>query len=428
MDFEAFATEELTALAKKLSDAVDARVNAATAALADSLRAEADAEIASARTQAELEVARTREDAEAEVARARVESEAEMARIRDEAATEAARIRAEAESEIVSLKTAGDRETARIASEGSAYSAAIEKLRTTQTQVEAENERLAAENAALIWERQELRDSAQTSPCGTLIARLATVFEGVASATTVKDVLTAAATGLDGDFARVAVFTVHDNRLVLTHRRGFDIDSGIEKVVVALGVESFLSDAIQADEVRVLHRDALSGPAPFGGSPALIVTASIAVRGETLGIIYADDSGQTLDAVAGQESVKLAGLLRGHAALKLERLTIELKATAELRAYAQMLIDEVEYIYDADTTSGKPDAERVGRLDDNLRCARQIYRQRVTLEGPATATLLDDIILHILDRKADTAFGRELGAVLVRGAAPDQRQRAAQAS
>jgi hypothetical protein len=77
-----------------------------------------------------------------------------------------------------------------------------------------------------------------------------------------------------------------------------------------------------------------------------------------------------------------------------------------------MLLDEVEYVYAADANAGKPDADRQARLQENLRCARQIYQQRVTVEGPAAAALLDDHIADTITTKASTPYGRDLARAL----------------
>jgi hypothetical protein len=76
-----------------------------------------------------------------------------------------------------------------------------------------------------------------------------------------------------------------------------------------------------------------------------------------------------------------------------------------------MLLDEVEYVYRSDVSAKKSDGERIDRLKENLRCARQIYQQRVTVEGPATASLLEEVITSAIATRAATAFGRDLAAV-----------------
>jgi hypothetical protein len=98
--------------------------------------------------------------------------------------------------------------------------------------------------------------------------------------------------------------------------------------------------------------------------------------------------------------------------LRLERLTLELKALAELRSYAKMLLDEVEYVYSADVKAAKPDSERMDRLEQNVRCACEIYQQRVSADGPAAAALLGEEISAASAQQ--THFARELAIVAAR--------------
>jgi hypothetical protein len=298
------------------------------------------------------------------------------------------------------------------------FEATIRRLRDDQTQLVAENERLDAENAALSWERHELVAAAQASHRSVLIERLLGVFARVAAAATVDAVMIAAADGLADDLPRVALLMVRDDRLELRYRQGFGEDSGIEKVALPRGVESFLSRTAQAQGVQSISGGLDSGSAPFGGTPTLVVAAPIVVHGETLAVIYADDSGKPGNAPSGDDSIKLAELLRAHAVLRLERLTIELKAVAELRAYAQMLLDEVEYVYNGDAAATMSPADRQDRLQENVRCARQIFQQRTTFEGPAAAGLLDEALARTVDQKSNTPFGRDLAHAIPGAAAP----------
>jgi hypothetical protein len=245
------------------------------------------------------------------------------------------------------------------------FDTTIDRLRHDQSELVNENERLTAENAALSWEKDQMIEAAKTASRGPLIDRLEDVFERIGSSTTVDAALLAAASGLVGDFTRVAVFA-GDRRLA------------------QLGADT----------------------PPIDPAAAAVAAFPIVVRGETLATIVAAEETR-----AGGEGARLAGVLRRHVVLALERLTIELKAVGELRAYAQMLLDEVEYVFNADTTASLNGSERRERLSENLRCARQIYGQRVTLEGPAAASVLDEVLSRMLDAKAETAFGRELAEV-----------------
>ena len=245
------------------------------------------------------------------------------------------------------------------------FEATIERMRHDQAQMTGENERLTAENAALSWEKEQVVESAKADARGPLIARLSDVFDRITASRTFDEAVVAAGHGLIGDFRRVAVF-VGDRR------------------IAQLGTEIPAIDPLSAS--------ALAFP--------------IDVRGETLATLYVEDPVKTND-----EGARLADVIRRHTTLALERLTIELKTVNELRAYAQMLMDEVEYVFNADTTAGVAVTERRERLGENLRCARQIYSQRVTLDGPAAAAVLDEVMLRMLDAKGDTPFGRELADV-----------------
>ena len=245
------------------------------------------------------------------------------------------------------------------------FEATMGRLRNDHSQLVNETERLNAENAALLWEKAELLEASKKASRGPLIEQLSDVFEQIANSKTVDAALVAAAHGLVGDFNRVAV-VAGDRRLA------------------QLGADSPPLD-------------------PNGPS---VIACPIVIRGETLATLVAADETRP----AG-EGAKLAKVLCRHLTLALERLTIELKAVGELRAYAQMLLDEVEYVFNADTTANVGTAERRERLTENLRCARQIYGQRVTLEGPAAAAVLDEVLSQMLEAKGETAFGRELAEV-----------------
>jgi hypothetical protein len=180
--------------------------------------------------------------------------------------------------------------------------------------------------------------------------------------------------------------------------------------------DSFIALAARAHHPRVFDTAARAGDdTPFGAAPSIVVTAPIAVRGELTALLYADDAGVAGGSPLGHDnSARLAALLQRHTALRLERLTIDLKAIAELRAYAQMLIEEVEYVHAADVSGKRSETEQTDRLTENLRCAQQIFQQRVTVEGPGAAALLDEIVARAIESRAGTPFGRHLGVAATR--------------
>jgi hypothetical protein len=77
-----------------------------------------------------------------------------------------------------------------------------------------------------------------------------------------------------------------------------------------------------------------------------------------------------------------------------------------------MLLQEAEEMFSADLQVGKTDDERRSRLKDTVECARQLYAQRASLEGPAAATLLDDRIAAAIEAEPVTEFARDLAALV----------------
>jgi len=447
MTFSAFATQELSEVAARLAAAAAVEIETAAAEAAAPLQAEIDglrAEQADAATREEQlqadgdELRQRVADLEAEAGKRGAELtqlqahagelEEEIGRLHSEAATlgtEHDRLRGEHEGiraeHAQMLAAQGELTDALVAAEQSLQQTRnlLDAARADALRFSDELEARTAENAVLT----EQLESALGVHRSALIERMQDVLERVVRSTSVEDVLATVAEGLAEDFSRVAVFTVNDNRLEPTHQYGFDANSGIEKVLVPLNTDSLFSQAAHADVVQAIAPAAVakSGGPSFGGTPNRIVTAPVKVRGEVLAVIYADDSG--LDAIdeGVDDRVKLADLLRQTAVLRLDRLTIELKTISELRAYAKMLLDEVEYVYTADAGAAKPDAERQAHLQENLRCARQIYQQRVTVEGPAVAVLLDEHIAETITGKASTPYGRDLARALAASQAPAER-------
>lgn len=384
-------------------------------------RAEAEGDGSKMRADLAAETLRIREMADAAIADAQLTAAGEVAQARTAAELSAARAQA-AETELVAVRAAASA----AARTSGTFGEMVEKLRDRQAQLAAENERLAAENAAYSYERQELLDKTDSARTGPSVARLASTFERVSTASALDAVLSSAATGLAEGFSRVAVFEVRDNRLLPGFHRGFDANSGLDKVVIPLGVDSFMSTAAHTREPRILRGPSQTAAAPFGGSPQLVVTAAVAAHGETVAVLYLDDSGLAVSPEAADERLAQAQVVLAFTTARLDRLTAEMKAAAELRAYAQMLVDEAEYVHQADISAKKPDAERTTRLAENVRCARQIYRQRVAVDGPAAAGLLEEVLKATVEARAATTFGRELQKAI--GGAAAGAQRAAQAS
>jgi hypothetical protein len=260
-------------------------------------------------------------------------------------------------------------------------------------------------------------------------------FQRLAAASTIGEVLAAFLQQLATGFARVALFRVKGNRLEGEHHIGFDFQSDITNVVIPLSMDSLLTRAVVSGKLETLSGPDLADTSrmPFAGTPGCALALPIVVGGETLAIVYADDSGQqqSEQSSAFEWKSQFAELLRQHSIALVMRLTNELKALAELREYAATLLSEAEHMYASDVKSGKKDAELRSRLKDNLECARRIYAQRIALEGPAAAGLLEEHIATVIEEQQATAFGRDLAAVASKGGKNAERsssRRTAEAS
>ncbi|MEO8077427.1 MAG: hypothetical protein ABI818_13945 [Acidobacteriota bacterium] len=298
-------------------------------------------------------------------------------------------------------------------------SAASTRLKTTTARLQAlEHEREESAMAlADLEERVRVAESEGGSSAALpVMDNLLRGLEALSAAGTIDDVLTTLIEQLAGEFARVALFKVKGNRLEGAHQIGFALTNDIGKVMMPLAMDSVLTRAVTSGRTeRVSGDDLLTASGlPFGGSPAWAVAAPIVVDGESLAVVYADDSGQARpDRLAGAEdlSVKFADAMRQHAVALLTRLTRELKSQAELRAYAGSLFDEVEHMYRADEAAGKTGDELVSRLHANLDYARSIFANRTAYESPVAAGLLEAELTGMLDLHRESGFGRDLATV-----------------
>lgn len=254
------------------------------------------------------------------------------------------------------------------------------------------------------------------SPQGaTILDGLLGAFDALSGATTIGDVLATLGEQLAAEFPRVALFRVKGNRLEGAHQIGFDLTNDIGKVIIPLAMDSLLTRAVASGRTERLSGDALTDMSglPFGGSPAFALAMPIVVDAEVIAIVYADDFADPRSESRNDDDVnaKFADALRQHTVALLMRLTTELKAMAELRAYAGSLLSEIEQMYQSDVAAGKQGEELQKRLHANLDYARSIYSNRAQFESPSAAALLDGQVAAMADANRDSAFGVDLATV-----------------
>lgn len=241
-------------------------------------------------------------------------------------------------------------------------------------------------------------------------------FDALSTAMTIGDVLATLGEQLAAEFPRVALFRVKGNRLEGAHQIGFDLTNDIGKVMIPLAMDSLLTRAVTSGRTERVSGDALADTSglPFGGAPTFALAMPIVVDGESIAIVYADDFAEPRLDARGADEVKLkfAEALRHHTVALLMRLTSELKAMAELRAYAGSLLSEIEQMYHSDVSAGKEGEELKKRLLANLDYARSIYANRAQFESPAASALLDAQLASMVEAHRESAFGRDLAIVI----------------
>jgi chemotaxis protein histidine kinase CheA len=260
----------------------------------------------------------------------------------------------------------------------------------------------------------------QIAESGSMVEELLDAFEALAGATGVTDVLATMVERMATQFPRVALFRPKGNRLEGERHVGFDLKTDIAKVAIPLSMDSLITRAVTSGCIESVDGAAASQAKqiPFGGSPTSAIALPVQVHGDTVAVIYADDSGDkgaertvATDEVRG----RFAELLLRHGVARLTGLSTELKALTELREYAVTLLSQTEQMYSSDVDSGVSGKDLRSRLADNLECARRLYAQRAAVEGPAAAALLEEELSVFLEDRSSTAFGKDLAKVAAPG-------------
>lgn len=415
----------------------------------------------------QLEAARSMVDAvAAQEAQARAALESELQEVRaslDAALAEDERLGAQLEASaaekgklLASLSAAqgelhtADEQRDAIASQLKASSGRIQTLERSQAKHEETVRQLQARLDGALQTEAGLRERAVTDDQESAgvraeidmlrgeVDRLGSLFDAslrgvdeLAGATTVTELLATLVKQLSTRFSRVALFRVKSNRLEGEHQVGFDQKTDVTKLVMPLNVDSPLTRVVSSGVVETLSGTELTDGrgVPFAGTSAAALALPVVLQDETLAVIYADHEGQPASgngAAVHESTARFAKLLVRQSVVLLMRMTDELKTLTELRDYAALLLQEAERMHSADADAGKSGDELRSRLKDSLDCARQLYGQRASLEGPAAAALLDEQIAAALEAHAGTPFARDLGALV--GRASGGSRRAAEAS
>ena len=229
---------------------------------------------------------------------------------------------------------------------------------------------------------------------------------------TIEDILASLSNGLTHDFSRVAVFKFGNSRFSCSYEVGFGPKIDMSKATIPVTTDSPLTRALSSAKAESFSARALaeSGCTMLAGTPATVLTIPITVFDETLAVIYADDSDRAQKQTGGEQAASFAEILRRFSVPLLERRSIAPKLREELREYAALLLEELEYVHTSDVNAGKKENEIRTHLKENLSGARDMYQQRVASEPPPAAALFDEKLRSIIDSKSGSPFGKDLAA------------------
>jgi hypothetical protein len=258
----------------------------------------------------------------------------------------------------------------------------------------------------------------QSAACTTLpLDELLTVFSALKKAETGPELLGALLTGLAREFSRVALFHVDGTRLVAAERLGFKDEDTTKPI--RLPADSILTRAVTTGRLESLMPSLRGEPnthLPFGGTPGCALAMPIVVQGATAAVIYADDSDHVEFATAApQVRVKFAELLQQYALLVLLRISVERKSSDDLRGLAASLVAELEYTYTTEAEVGRNRLECQTRLKEALQQARRKYAEKAEGADPDAASLFDEQLAATMAARKESAFCRDLAALLGSG-------------
>jgi hypothetical protein len=132
----------------------------------------------------------------------------------------------------------------------------------------------------------------------------------------------------------------------------------------------------------------------------------------TVAVIYADDSDMPEFATAApQTRAKFAELLQQHASLGLLGLKAGEKKVGDLRRFAGLLIDQVEFAHATDVKAGRNALERQQTLRHQLEHARRLHAERNN-QNAGAAAVFEEHLASLVDSRRDSVFGTDLGYVL----------------
>jgi hypothetical protein len=269
--------------------------------------------------------------------------------------------------------------------------------------------------AASVATRQAAADTAARAREALVqpLDRLLEAHQKMGQHRTVSGILTVLVESVAEEFARVALFRVHENHLAGVKQIGLDFRGDVSSLVVPFTRDSLLTRVVKTREIeQFTSSDAVeSERALFGGTPAYGVVMPVTVQDHMLAVLYADNP-RPHDPVQIVRKAKTAQLLLAEATPLLPDLLAEERALASLDEYARTLIKQIARLYAADCERGSKETVVLTRLREHVQYARQVFAERAERAPEAAADLLDRHIASAANAEGGTAFARALAAAL----------------
>ena len=253
--------------------------------------------------------------------------------------------------------------------------------------------------AALAAERERLQPSAPSVPVDDGSAMTGRTLEGIkaiSAAGSLSEVLDTLAATAAHEAARAAVLLVRGWQITPWRFVGFpdsfDVPASIEIPVADAGV---IAEALHVGAPVSGDNAPLFAPLAAG---AQCLAVPIAIGGEIVGVLYADEGFEPARDTAWPQSVEV---LVSYAARCLEAITafrsVQLtqsppaqqdgvapddrsdggEADAAAKRYARLLVSEIKLYHEPDVLAGRRTRDLATRLSAEIARARSLYEQRV---------------------------------------------------
>lgn len=297
-----------------------------------------------------------------------------------------------------------------------------QELQGTRQELEGARHELEGAKKDLDGVRQELDEAedehnrAQAAAQQSALAPLDLLLEAMrrfANATSAADVFSVLVESLGQDLGRAALFSVEGGRLEGVRQVGIEFATDISTLVVPLGMDSVLSDAVSSGRIQGLLGPGLTARtrALFGGSPRFALVVPVVIKGQAIAVVYADDaSGTANDLVRPEQQMKLAELLLCQAVPRLPALLRTEQAVTEHASEIRQLLERVEQGYDADRNGGVSSDGLHAGVARRLAEARGIY-QRAAGMSDDVERMFDEQLASLAQARADSPFGQALASV-----------------